>query len=64
MSDKPRYTFGGVNGVMKYGTHVDIGIARGDVVDISFDYRDNRDGVDYHVQATGYRTKKEPQIAT
>jgi hypothetical protein len=64
MSDKPRYTFSDVNGVIVDGTNVDIGIAQGDVIDILFDYRDSRDGVDYHVQATGYRTKKESQIAT
>lgn len=62
MSDKPRYSFGNVDGIMKDGVSVSIGIER-DSVTVSFDYADSRDGILYHVEATGYRTKKEPIIA-
>lgn len=62
MADKPRYTFGDVNGVLKDGTSVSVGVEK-DWVSISFDYHDHRDDVVYHVEATGYRTKKESIIA-
>ena len=58
MSNEPRYSFGDVDGVMNDGTSVSIGFT-GDHVDISFDYRDAVDGQWYHVEASGYRTKKE-----
>jgi hypothetical protein len=58
MSDKPRYSFGDIDGIMKDGTSVSIGVERDNVV-ISFDYVDSRDGTLYHVETTGHRTKKE-----
>ena len=63
MCGKPRYSFGDVNGVMKNGLDVSIGIDQSDKVNISFNYRDDRDGIYYYVQTSGYRTKKEPAIA-
>jgi hypothetical protein len=56
---KPRYTFGDVNGAMKDGTHVIINGGPRDEITISFNYTDTRDGVVYHVEATGFRTIKE-----
>jgi hypothetical protein len=61
MTDKPRYMFGDVHGALKDGTSVSIGF-EGNSVSIAFDYRD-QDDVLYHVEATGYRTKKESIIA-
>jgi len=64
----PYYTFKDVKGVMNDGTSVlvgvldhdtTVGVLDHDTVNISFDYRDRRDGVLYHVEARGWRARKD-----
>lgn len=55
--DRPRYSFGDVQGAMKDGIAVSIGFDECNRVNIEFTYTDRLDGFTYTVSASGYRTK-------
>ena len=57
MSDTTRYTFGNVDGIMKEGTGVCIGMDGDDRVTIHFKYRD-AEGKWWAVAAHGWRMVK------
>ena len=58
MSDKPRYSFLNVDGVLRDGYAVNIsGDDDGRRVHVTFTYRDNITGAVYAVEASGYRTR-------
>ncbi len=57
LSHQPRYSFGDVQGTMKDGYSVSVGVEPNDEVNIEFTYKDRRDGKTYRVVATGRRTE-------
>ncbi len=67
--DGSRYAFGAVKGVMRDATTWSMGaesLVRQPYIEqhavaIEFDYLDQRDGLTYHVSATGFRTLKSPK---
>ena len=63
MSEKPRYSFGDVKGIMREGMGFSVGVDEKDMLDIEFTYRDTRDGKLYRVVARGWRelVKEEPK---
>ena len=56
MHTPPRYTFGNVNGIMKDGTSIAVGVQE-DSVTVTFDYHDRETGKMYHVVAKGFRAE-------
>lgn len=63
MTDKPRYSFGDVEGVMRDSTSFSMGYDENDRISIEFNYTDRRDGVLYHVAAAGWRSRVIPEAA-
>lgn len=63
MSDKPRYSFGDVKGIMRESMGFSVGGDEKERIDIEFTYRDTRDGKLYRAVASGWRelVKEEPK---
>lgn len=61
MTDKPHYSFGDVKGAMRDSTSLSIGYDERNRISIEFNYTDNRDGVLYHVTASGWRRVVVPK---
>ena len=59
--NKPRYSFGDVEGVMRESTSLSVGCDERNRISIEFNYTDNRDGVLYHVAASGWRSAVVPK---
>jgi len=55
MTDNPRYTFSDVQGAMRDGYAVNIGMDERDRITVEFTYADRLDGKTYKVTALGWR---------
>ena len=61
MTDKPHYSFGDIEGVMRDSTSFSLGRDERNRINIEFNYTDNRDGVLYRVTASGWRSAVVPK---
>ena len=61
MTNKPHYSFDDVKGITCDSISFSFGYDENDRISIEFNYTDRRDGVLYHVAASGWRSRVIPE---